>query len=340
MVSVSRRTGFTLVELLVVIAIIGILIALLLPAVQKVREAAARIKCANNIHQQAIALHYYHDLYGAFPPAEDNRFQKYWHWSWMARILPYIEQDNLQHQADLWASDTSTPVTFGGVPGYANWSPWGGWVFGLSAPGPNPYLNTVVPLFICPSAAEPQELRAITPEGVPLTMAITDYLGNNGLNYQTQDGMFTSNRGIRLLEVTDGTTNTLLIGERGQGRTPYFGGWLAGCGQADFSLPPGDEQRGSADVVLGTRELNSQQNGWPALDSCPRGPYHFQPPRQIKDANGTVLDACDQFHYWSYHTGGANFAFCDGSVHFLTYAADSVFPQMGTRGGGEVFDLP
>src|SRR5581483_6320255 len=166
-----------------------------------------------------------------------------------------------------------------------------------------------VPTYVCPAASEPQRLLALTPGGTPLTMAITDYLGNNGLNYKTQDGVFTSNRGIRFLEVTDGTSNTLLVGERGQGRTPYFGGYFAGRGQADFTLPFGDEQRGSADIVLGARELNSGQNGWPGLDACPLGPYHFQPPRQIKDAGGNVLDACDQFHYWSYHTAGANFAF-------------------------------
>jgi prepilin-type N-terminal cleavage/methylation domain-containing protein/prepilin-type processing-associated H-X9-DG protein len=340
MAAASRRSGFTLIELLVVIAIIAILLGLLLPAVQRVREAAARIKCANNLKQQALALHYYHDLHGSLPPAEDNRFQKYWHWSWMTRILPEIEQDNLWTQADLWASNKSIPVTFEGTPGFAHWSPWGGWVFGLNDLEQNPYLSQTLPLFLCPSAGEPNQLKAVIPGGKPLTMAVTDYLGSDGLNYRTQDGVFTSNRGIRFADILDGQSNTLLVGERGQGKTPYFGGWFAGCGQADFTLPRGDEQRGSADVILGSRELNSRQNGWPPLDECPAGPYHFSPPRQIKDANGKVMEGCDQFHFWSYHIGGANFSFCDGSVHFLSYGADSVLPQLSTRDGGEVFSLP
>jgi prepilin-type processing-associated H-X9-DG protein len=333
--------------MLVVIAIIAVLIGLLLPGVQAIREAAARVECQNNLKQIGTALHQYHETRKVLPPALDNRFQLYFHWSWLARILPYVEQENIYKGAEKWANNTSIPVVWpdpkpNGTPGYAHWSPWGGWIFGLSEPGPNPYLGTVVKLYLCPSDPNQEDvIKAKAPGNTPMNMAITNYLGCNGLNYRTQDGVFTSNRGFRLIDITDGTSNTLMVGERGRGQTPYFGAWLAGCGQSDYgTLPGGDEQRGSGDIVVGVRELNSKQNGVIALDNCPEGPYHFQRPDQIKDANGTILRACDTFHYYSYHRGGANFVFCDGSVRFLKYAADEVMAALGTRAGGESFEIP
>ena len=122
MIRTSRRSGFTLIELLVVIAIIGVLIALLLPAVQKVREAANRTQCLNNMKQMGLALHNYHDTFKRFPPSSDNGLRPYRlghntgytpYWSWMAYILPFIEQDNAWNQAIQWAHK-GDPITISG----------------------------------------------------------------------------------------------------------------------------------------------------------------------------------------------------------------------------------
>ena len=336
----SRRSAFTLIELLVVIAIISVLIGLLLPAVQKAREAANRIRCANNLKQLGLALHNYHDVSNGFPPSLDNRFNVHWHWSWLAQTMPYIEQDNLYRLGDTWAHNTSMPVTFRGTPGYAHWSPWGGYIWGMTQPDQNPALQQQVNLWICPSDSGPRVVKFTLPNGQPLVMAMTHYLGVNGQDFIQQDGIFRSNVQTRLTDVTDGTSNTVLVAERGGDPLfPTFGGAVAGCGQNYGPLFP-DEQRGSADVVLGTREINSQQNGSSTDTSCPRGPYHFQPPSQIKDTSGKVQTICDQFHFWSNHTGGANFLFADGSVRFLGYGADTLLPALATRSGGETVEIP
>jgi prepilin-type N-terminal cleavage/methylation domain-containing protein len=134
-----RPPGFTLVELLVVIAIIAILIGLILPAVQKVREAAARTQCQNNLKQIGLALHNYHQVRGTFPSAQDTHFHPFYYWSWLAKILPYIEQDNLRNQAEAWRD--------GGPEGNVRWAPW---YIAQGTQPQNPVLAVVVPTYICP----------------------------------------------------------------------------------------------------------------------------------------------------------------------------------------------
>ncbi len=177
-------------------------------------------------------------------------------------------------------------------------------------------------------------------------MAGTNYLGVTGTNAEARDGLFTANQQVRLLDVLDGTSNTLMVGERGFRRGALdvidtsenidnlrFGNWFSAVGQVN----------GSVGIVLGTREINFASGAprrVPWERDCPIGPYHFGPEKRTRDVNGAIREECDLFQFWSYHHGGAHFLFADGSVHFLAYGADAVLPQLATRAGGEVVTPP
>lgn len=177
-------------------------------------------------------------------------------------------------------------------------------------------------------------------------MAGTNYLGVSGTNAEARDGLFTANKKMRLADVADGLSNTLMVGERGF-RTGAlevidtgtdidnlrFGNWFSAIGQ----------RNGSVGIVLGVREINwnvgiARQLPWER--DCPPGPYHFGPPKRTRDITGAINENCDLFQFWSYHPGGGNFLMADGSVHFFRYEADSVFPALATRKGGETVTLP
>ncbi len=246
--STQKRTGFTLIELLVVIAIIAVLIALLLPAVQKVRAAAIRIECVNQLRQMGTALHEYHEVNKHLPPAHNvdrdvyncpQPFDDKWFFSWMTRILPYIEQQALYNQVDFSAH------------------PW--WQ--------HPINETPVKLFVCPMD-ERGELIALYKDND--LVALTDYLAVSGTNELAFDGVIHVNSRYALHKIPDGASNTLLIGERPPSKDLVYGWWFAGAGpHPNF---------GTADVCLGVNEIKDVEN--PGVKDHFRIGYLDDPPNE------------------------------------------------------------
>jgi prepilin-type N-terminal cleavage/methylation domain-containing protein/prepilin-type processing-associated H-X9-DG protein len=314
----SSRSGFTLIELLVVIAIIAILIALLVPAVQKVRSAANRISCANNMKQIGLGLHNYHGDFRKLPPGTNfdptgATFDKYrYAWSWLAQILPYIEQGPLWNQANSWARGPNW-----------QWFPDGDYWDNPPQSPPNPANGTPVATYSCPSDDRGDLTQSFPQYNLSGVIAFTTYLGvssGSTADIYTQDfsGTFFIHSSVRLTDITDGTSQTLFVGERPPSVDLSYGWWFAGGGYEGYSA--------TGDDVLGAREY-----GFAAALGCPSSMVGFQP--------GKIGNPCDQVHFWSHHDGGSNWLFGDGSVRFLTYNANAILPQLCTRNGGEVTDL-
>lgn len=292
-----RRPAFTLIEMLVVIAIMGTLVGLLLPAIQRARDAAMRSQCANNLHQIGLGLHHYHDSSKVFPSGltPDRPGQPYPWMTWLTRLLPYIEQQALADQTQSAYQQDRSPFDD---------PPHGGY-------------STPLPTFACPS--DERVSRSQTTY-FDFQVALTSYVGVNGTDYTRKDGVLYPDSQIRLTDITDGTSTTLMAGERPPSTDFWYGWWYAAVSQ---------HGSGSPDVLLGVRELNQNANFlWP----CAPGPYHFQA--------GKVGTQCDVLHFWSTHFAGAHFLFADGSVHFLGFGADSVLPALATRNGGESITVP
>jgi prepilin-type N-terminal cleavage/methylation domain-containing protein/prepilin-type processing-associated H-X9-DG protein len=308
--------GFTLVELLVVIAIIGILTALLLPAVQASRATARRAQCLNNIRQIGLGLLNYEQAHKKFPAGNEidpadfpngvcrtpsdyvSRGKSAW-WSWLVRILPSLEETNLYNEFDL----TQDAFSSAGVA--ANHAAY----------------STVVNLLACPE--DPTSRRVGHPScggQFWCDHAYTSYLGVAGTQggqkalqdgYKA-DGMFPDpNVCVEMKSVTDGASHTLLVGERPVidffNSLGDFGWWAAGAG---LDWPP---------CGRGDNILDSSQ-----------GLYAGDP-----------LSGTDIFHWWSYHGDGAHFVFVDGSARLLSYSIDqSVIIALSSRNGAEPFDQP
>jgi prepilin-type N-terminal cleavage/methylation domain-containing protein/prepilin-type processing-associated H-X9-DG protein len=314
------RTAFTLIELLVVIAIIAILIGLLLPAVQKVREAAARARCLNNLKQIGLALHSYHDSNQAFPSGYLNQSSSQFpnvppflfRWSALAEVTPYLEQSNLYRSLDLT------------IPLYQNPA---GAVFPVNAPG----VASKVPLFLCPSDSG----QASDPLFGPTNYVGCLGSGANGGSRSPGDGIFYNNSRTRIADVTDGTSNTALMSEQ--------------------ILGPGGPAPSSAQVDV-RLHYGSVGKKVPVTDALCQGVTTWNTDRGARWADGEVQYSLYDHHYppnapqWdcialefsfkpprSRHPNGVNLLLADGSGRFVSSAVNlAAWQALGSRAGGEV----
>jgi prepilin-type processing-associated H-X9-DG protein len=246
------------------------------------------------MRQIGIAAHTYHSLNNAFPAGEHNTGHLLS--CWLTDLLPYIEQENL------WDTTQSA---------YAQ----SAWPFNIP---PHVGLTTLMPIYECP--ADPRASQLGFAQRDRFEVAFTSYLGVEGQDLYSHDGIFYSGSHVRIEDISDGTSETLLAGERPPSTDDQFGWWYAGAGQA-FT--------GSLDSTLGVREIDVLPFGQAA---CLPGPYQFGP--------GYPSNQCDMFHFWSLHPGGANFLFADGAVHFLGYDAAPLLPALASRSGGEGVEVP
>lgn len=295
----GSRSAFTLVELLVVMGVVGVLLALMVPAVQDARAAAARLSCANNLRQIAVALHNFHGTHHQLPPllprpgdGKDPNLCL----SWMVSILPQLEQAALYRTSVAACERNSNSLINPPHVGFA----------------------TVVPTYICPADSR---LYAALTDSEMRTAAYTSYIGIAGAlprgDLVALPGPLGHPPGCSFRQISDGVSQTIMVGERPPPDSLQAGWWYSGfVGAHNFHGP-------NNGLTLAAPKLFAQ-------DPCRITKGTFGP--------GRLENPCDRYHLWSLHRGGANFLFADGSVHFFSYAAEPLMIPLATRAGGEAID--
>ncbi|MBX9678207.1 MAG: DUF1559 domain-containing protein [Gemmataceae bacterium] len=319
------RKGFTLIELLVVIAIIAVLIGLLVPAVQKVRDSAARSQCQNNLKQIGIALHGYHDVKKFFPnnarPSATSTVRE----RWVVKILPYLEQANL-------------------FKNYDNTQNW-------DAPVNLAYTSLPLPIFVCPSSPNPdrldtnpdvvggwassKEIVSIGDYGALYGVHNTFVANNPAVTLSTNlEGILTKSGTVAIADVTDGTSNTIFVAESGGRPFLYRNGVKVNSNYKAAGVNGGGWCRPASDLWLIGTSKGGTAVGGPVTVNANNGfdhggsyPLAVGTPALGPDPSGAI---------YAFHSGGANILLSDGSVRFLDeQIAPGTIAALVTRAGGE-----
>ncbi|MCA8986439.1 MAG: DUF1559 domain-containing protein [Planctomycetaceae bacterium] len=339
----QKRSGFTLIELLVVIAIIAILVALLLPAVQQAREAARRSSCKNNLKQIGLAMHNYHDTFKVFPPGYIGDYGNYTNsgstniiahpkgatngrgqWNWSAMIAPMMEQSAAYDV--LGVNDRHAGLALN--PGANNWG------------STQPVFQTPVAAFRCPSDIAPDtDTGARRPRSSNNTLrsiAVMNYIavnrGTNNLNVLARktnsNGLFYVDSKIRMRDITDGTSNTLMVGERA---------WdLKIVNPTTGALDTINPRAGTLWVTRSSNDADAACTGCGYSDSLgvtARGVNH----NDAYNASNVLTQSRVRASFYSLHKGGAQFVLADGAVRFISENLNvNTMSNLGARNDGNV----
>lgn len=300
------RQAFTLIELLVVIAIIAILIALLVPAVQKVRESAAKLQCQNNLHQLALATHSFHDANKSMPASMGSSWCCWG--TWPILIMPYVDQNSLATQYVNWGGNDSTGPRYSAAPNTTN------------------VTNHRLAVLTCPSDIPNSPFGGLTNHNYAANHGNTDYAQSANLNGVAWQGapfkpapkQFQTTSNITMTNITDGASNTLMFAEVLQGQGSDLRGFIWWGDAANFTAYL-NVNSSSPDVIYTPGYCNNAD------------PIHLPCTGTPTATNPTMMAARSR------HTGGgANVAMCDGSVRFVDNTITlAIWRALSTSRGNE-----